>query len=68
METLAAAAAADGKAVLVAHGYINLMIGIRLFQRGWVRKGKHRADYWNCVVYEKQAELADQTEATRVKR
>jgi hypothetical protein len=30
-----------------------MMIGIRLLQRGWTRDGKHRAEYWNTVVYEK---------------
>jgi broad specificity phosphatase PhoE len=47
-------AEANGTAVLVAHGYINMMIGIRLRQRGWTRTGKHRAEYWNTVVYEKR--------------
>jgi broad specificity phosphatase PhoE len=53
MNTLIAEAERSGVAVLVAHGYINLMIGIRLLQRGWLRDGKHRAEYWNTVVYEK---------------
>lgn len=53
MDTLAAEAQTNDIAVLVAHGYINLMIGIRLLQRGWTRDGKHRAEYWNTVVYEK---------------
>lgn len=53
MNTLIAEAERSGTAVLVAHGYINLMIGIRLLQRGWTRSGKHRAEYWNTVVYEK---------------
>jgi broad specificity phosphatase PhoE len=53
MDTLAGEAERSGVAVLVAHGYINMMIGIRLLQRGWTRDGKHRAEYWNTVVYEK---------------
>jgi broad specificity phosphatase PhoE len=57
METLIAEAERTGMAVLVAHGYINLMIGIRLFQRGWTRDGKHRAEYWNTVVYERPSAL-----------
>jgi broad specificity phosphatase PhoE len=55
MDALVSEAERAGVAVLVAHGYINLMIGIRLLQRGWSRDGKHRAEYWNTVIYEKPA-------------
>ncbi len=41
----------DGVAVLVAHGYFNLMIGRELRHRGYGQSGSHRARYWNSVVY-----------------
>lgn len=42
----------EGIAVLVAHGYFNLMIGRELHRRGFAQTGTHRARYWNSVVYE----------------
>lgn len=42
----------EGIAVLVAHGYFNLMIGRELRRRGFAQTGTHRARYWNSVVYE----------------
>lgn len=46
------AAEEDGVGVLVAHGYINAIIGRMLRLRGWTRtSGSHRAEYWNAVVY-----------------
>jgi len=44
----------DGQAVLVAHGYFNLMIGRELRHRGFTKTGSHRAQYWNAVTYEKK--------------
>jgi broad specificity phosphatase PhoE len=50
---LAAADANSGIAVLVAHGYFNAMIGRVLRQRGFVRAGTHRANFWNAVSYQR---------------
>jgi broad specificity phosphatase PhoE len=50
---LARAAANDGVAVLVAHGYFNAMIGRVLKKRGFARTGSHRARFWNVVTYER---------------
>ena len=47
------AAANDGDAVLVAHGYFNAMIGRVLRLRGFSRTGSHRVRFWNAVVYER---------------
>jgi broad specificity phosphatase PhoE len=47
------AAANDGDAVLVAHGYFNAMIGRVLRRRGFSRTGSHRARFWNAVIYER---------------
>lgn len=45
----------DGIAVLVAHGYFNAIVGRTLSKRGWKRLGgRHRAKYWNAVVYERK--------------
>jgi broad specificity phosphatase PhoE len=49
---LVARARKEGIAVLVAHGYFNLMIGRELRRRGFAQTGTHRARYWNSVVYE----------------
>ena len=49
------AAASDGDAVLVAHGYFNAMIGRVLNRRGFTRTGSHRVRFWNAVVYERDA-------------
>ena len=68
MEILWRDAERHGTSVLVAHGYINLMIGIRLKKRGWKRTGRHSYQYWNAVVYERdQAALPApaQSAATR---
>ena len=43
----------NGTAALVGHGYFNAMIGRALRQQGFVRRGKHRATFWNTVIYEK---------------
>ena len=40
---------------LVAHGYFNWMVGRVLKERGFVRRGSHRARYWNTVIYEAAA-------------
>lgn len=42
----------DGTAVLVAHGYFNLMIGRELARRGFKKTGAHRVRFWNAVIYE----------------
>ena len=42
----------EGAAALVAHGYINFLIGRELRQRGFRRSGSHRARFWNAVIYE----------------
>lgn len=42
----------DGAAALVAHGYLNFLIGRELKRRGWRQTGAHRAKYWNAVIYE----------------
>jgi broad specificity phosphatase PhoE len=52
-DLLVARARETGGAVLVAHGYLNWMIGRRLKRRGFVRTGSHQARYWNTVLYEK---------------
>ncbi len=52
-DILVARARVDGTAVLVAHGYFNWMIGRVLKRRGFLRRGSHRARYWNTVIYEK---------------
>ena len=41
----------SGAAALVAHGYFNFLIGRELRRRGFTRKGSHRAQFWNSVVY-----------------
>jgi len=46
-------AQAEGAAALVAHGYFNYLIGVQLRRRGFRQTGRHRAKYWNAVVYEK---------------
>jgi broad specificity phosphatase PhoE len=51
-DILVARARKEGIAVLVAHGYFNLMIGRELRRRGFAQTGTHRARYWNSVVYE----------------
>jgi len=43
----------EGQAALVAHGYLNFMIGRELRRRGFRKSGSHRAQYWNTVIYEK---------------
>ena len=52
-DILIAHAGAEGTATLVAHGYFNWMIGLVLKRRGFLRRGSHRARYWNTVIYEK---------------
>jgi broad specificity phosphatase PhoE len=42
----------DGRAVLVAHGYFNLIIGRELRRRGFQQSGSHRVKYWNAVIYD----------------
>ena len=54
VEMLSDVAREDGIAVLVAHGYFNAMVGRALRKHGWSRYGgRHRAKYWNAVVYER---------------
>jgi broad specificity phosphatase PhoE len=43
----------EGIAVLVAHGYFNLMIGRELRRRGFHKSGSHRVRFWNAVIYER---------------
>ena len=43
----------DGSAALVAHGYFNYLIGSELRRRGFAQTGRHKARYWNAVVYER---------------
>jgi hypothetical protein len=61
VEMLSDVAQEDGIAVLVAHGYFNAIVGRTLRKRGWHRYGgRHRAKFWNAVVYERGARaLAD---------
>jgi len=63
-DILVARARNEGIAVLVAHGYFNLMIGRELRRRGFAQTGKHRARYWNSVVYELWGEDEPQTRAS----
>ncbi len=51
-DMLIAQARESGKVALVAHGYFNWMIGRVLRKRGLVKRGSHRARYWNTVIYE----------------
>jgi len=60
-DILIARARREGAAVLVAHGYFNLMIGRELRRRGFKRSGSHRVRYWNAVIYE----LSGQSETNR---
>ncbi len=50
---LVARAETDGTAVLVAHGYFNFMIGRILLGQGFKQRGRHRARFWNAVIYER---------------
>jgi hypothetical protein len=53
VDMLSDVAEEDGIAVLVAHGYFNAIVGRSLRKRGWRRfGGRHRAKFWNAVVYE----------------
>lgn len=45
-----------GGVALVAHGYFNFMIGRELTRLGFVKRGSHRARYWNTVTYERSEE------------
>jgi broad specificity phosphatase PhoE len=59
------AAKEDGTSILVAHGYINAIIGRMLRLRGWSRTtGSHRAEFWNAVVYD----WADGDSSQKVRR
>lgn len=51
-DILTARARETGPVALVAHGYFNWMVGRMLKKRGFVRRGSHRARYWNTVIYE----------------
>jgi broad specificity phosphatase PhoE len=53
-DALMARARESGPVALVAHGYFNWMIGRVLSKRGFVKRGSHRARYWNTVIYEWQ--------------
>ena len=48
---------ADGAAVLIAHGYFNLIIGRELRRRGFDRAGTHRAKFWNAVIYTQKSKV-----------
>lgn len=52
-DALIAQARQDGAVALVAHGYFNFLIGRVLARRGFTQRGRHRARYWNTVVYER---------------
>lgn len=52
-QLLIAQAREKGTVALVAHGYLNFMIGRVLARRGFVQRGRHRARYWNTVIYER---------------
>ena len=52
VDMLSAEAQDCGIAVLVAHGYFNAIVGRALSKRGWRKFGRHRAKFWNAVVYE----------------
>jgi broad specificity phosphatase PhoE len=54
-DILTARARQDGAVALVAHGYFNWMIGLALKKRGFVKRGSHRARYWNTVIYERSS-------------
>jgi broad specificity phosphatase PhoE len=54
-DALMARARESGPVALVAHGYFNWMIGRVLKKRGFVKRGSHRARYWNTVIYERSA-------------
>lgn len=47
------AAAEDGTALLVGHGYFNAILGRMLRLKGFARTGSHRAEFWNTVVYDR---------------
>jgi broad specificity phosphatase PhoE len=51
-DILIARAQEVGGVALVAHGYFNFLLGRELKRRGFVRRGSHRARYWNTVTYE----------------
>lgn len=53
MEILSETAESDGLAVLVAHGYFNAILGRVLSRAGWRKHGRHRAKFWNAVIYER---------------
>jgi broad specificity phosphatase PhoE len=44
---------ADRETALIAHGYLNFLIGRELRRRGFRTSGSHRAKFWNAVLYEK---------------
>ena len=54
-EILIKRAQTTGGTALVAHGYFNYLIGIELRRKGFVQTGRHKAKYWNDVVYERKA-------------
>ena len=54
-DILLAQARDQGAAALVAHGYLNFLIGRELRRRGFRRSGIHRAQFWNVVLYDRRA-------------
>lgn len=52
-DILMARATRDGTVALVAHGYFNFLIGRVLSARGFKQSGRHRAQFWNAVIYER---------------
>ncbi|HRK72341.1 MAG TPA: histidine phosphatase family protein [Micropepsaceae bacterium] len=59
------AAAEDGAAVLVGHGYFNAILGRMLRLKGFARTGSHRAEFWNTVIYDRPTAAASVTRAGR---
>ena len=58
LELLVGEAETEGKAVLVAHGYFNAILGRALVQRGWRKvQGAHRVKFWNAVIYERDTAM-----------
>lgn len=53
-DILMARAQADGAVALVAHGYFNLIVGRELGRRGFKKTGRHRARFWNAVIYDRE--------------
>jgi len=46
-------AQSDRAVALIAHGYLNYLIGRELRRRGFQKAGVHRARFWNAVIYDR---------------